>query len=421
MRIFILLLLFLVTTNIRATDTDTLDIAPVTTQHITSDSVVLHYLIDAGVPVSYNNKIKLLPSGKEKFNDMFRSIVDAKHHIHMEYFNFRNDSIATQLFNLLIMKAAEGVEIRLLFDAFGNWSNSKPLKKKHLNTIRNAGIEIVKFDPINFPYLNHIFHRDHRKIVVIDGKIAYTGGMNVADYYVDGLPEIGDWRDMHMRIEGDAVSALQEIFFSVWNKEAKQNIEGDVYFPPTATEEGADMVAAIVDRAPRKSPKLLRRTFVKSINSAQKNIQIVNPYFVPTKSIKKAIKKALERGVDVEIMISAKSDISFTPDASQYIAYQLTKKGAEVYMYNDGFHHSKIMMIDDAFSTVGSANFDSRSLRYDYETNVFIFDKEITKELTDIFEDDKEDSIPLTKEEWKKRSKWKRFVGWFAHLFTPFL
>ena len=388
-------------------------------QEIASDSIVRRFLIESGIPITNNNQVKLLPSGKEKFNDMFAALKEAKHHIHMEYFNFRNDSIATELFTILARKADEGLEIRLLFDAFGNMSNNQPLTKKHLKGIRNAGIQIVKFDPINFPYLNHIFHRDHRKIVVIDGKTGYTGGMNVADYYIHGLPKIGPWRDMHMRLEGSVVHDLQDIFFSIWNKETKQKIGGEVYYPNP--DNTGDKTVAIVDRAPRVSPKQLRRTFVESINSAQHNVQIVNPYFVPTRSIKKALKKALKRGVDVEIMISAKSDISFTPDASFYVSSRLMKKGADIYMYNAGFHHSKIMMVDSIFCTVGSANLDSRSLRYDYETNAFVFDQETTLQLIDMFEDDKENSTLMTRENWKERSRWKRFVGWFAHLFTPFL
>lgn len=385
-----------------------------------SDSIVLQYLTEGDIPITYNNKIKLLPSGTRKFNNMFADIKKAKHHIHMEYFNFRNDSIATLLFSLLAQKASEGVEVRLIFDAFGNASNNQPLKKNHINSIRSNGIEIEKFDPIRFPYINHIFHRDHRKIVVIDGKTAYTGGMNVADYYIVGLPKIGAWRDMHMKLEGNSVYDLQDIFLLAWKKTTKESIEGEQYYPPQPDSIGNKTVA-IVDRAPKVSPKQLRRTFVKSIDSAEKIIQIVNPYFVPTRSIKKAIKKAIERGVDVQIMISAKSDIGFTPDASHYVSHQLMKKGAEIYMYNSGFHHSKIMMIDSLFCTVGSANLDSRSLRYDYETNAFIFDKETTIELMDIFEADKEESTVMTKENWKQRSRWKRFVGWFAHLFTPFL
>ena len=149
-------------------------------------------------------------TGREKFIDLFETIRHARHHIHLEYFNFRNDSIANALFDLLAEKVKEGVEVRAMFDAFGNWSNNQPLKKHHLQAIKARGIELVKFDPITFPYINHAMHRDHRKIVVIDGKIGYTGGMNIADYYINGLPKIGKWHDIHMHIEGDAVVLGQD-------------------------------------------------------------------------------------------------------------------------------------------------------------------------------------------------------------------
>lgn len=363
-----------------------------------------------------------MTSGHDKFIDLFEEIRKAKHHIHLEYFNFRNDSIANALFDLLGEKVKKGVEVRALFDAFGNLSNNRPLKKKHLKAIRAKGIEIVKFDPFKFPYINHALHRDHRKIVVIDGKVGYTGGMNIANYYIEGLPEIGEWRDMHIRIEGNAVSELQDIFLAMWNKSTKQHIGGDAYYPLRhgSTAKG-DKNIAIVDRIPRKAPKLMRQAYIKSIDAAQEKIQIVNPYFTPTPCIKKAIKRALKRGVEVEIMIPGKSDIPFTPDAALYTVNKLRKKGAEIYIYNGGFHHAKIMMVDSLFCTVGSTNLNSRSLRYDYEVNAFVFDPETTGELTTLFGQDKLDSTLLTPEAYKKRSGWKRFVGWFANLFTPFL
>ena len=391
-------------------------------QEANSDSIVISYLQESGIPITQNNRLKLLKSGHTKFIDLFEEIRKAKHHIHLEYFNFRNDSIANALFDLLGEKVKEGVKVRAMFDAFGNLSNNKPLKKEHLKAIRKKGIEIVKFDPFKFPYINHALHRDHRKIVVIDGKVGYTGGMNIANYYIKGLPEIGDWRDMHVRIEGDAVNNLQDIFLTMWNKSTKQHIGGAMYYPllNDSIETGGKTVA-IVDRVPRKSPKIMRRMYVKSLDAAQHKVQIVNPYFTPTHSIKKAIRRALKRGVEVEIMIPGKSDIPFTPDAAFYTSNKLRKKGAEIYIYNGGFHHSKIMMVDSLFCTVGSTNLNSRSLRYDYEVNAFIFDKETTHELSSMFEDDKKDSTLLTKEEYKKRSAWKRFVGWFANMFTPFL
>ena len=383
--------------SIRITVTDTIPT-------YTSDSAVISFLKDAGIPITRNSKLKLLKSGRAKFIDLFEEIRKAKHHIHLEYFNFRNDSIANALFDLLGEKVKEGVEVRALFDAFGNLSNNRPLKKEHLKAIRAKGIEIVKFDPFKFPYINHALHRDHRKIVVIDGKVGYTGGMNIANYYIKGLPEIGDWRDMHIRIEGEAVNELQDIFLTMWNKSTKQHVSGDKYYPlrNDSTFKG-DKKVAIVDRVPRKAPKLMRQVYIKSIDAAQDKVQIVNPYFTPTSSVKKAIKRALKRGVEVEIMIPGKSDIPFTPDAAFYTANKLRKKGAEIYVYN------------------GSTNLNSRSLRYDYEVNAFIFDKATTHELSTMFEHDKLDSTLLTKEEYKKRSGWKRFVGWFANLFTPFL
>lgn len=389
-----------------------------------SDSILITYLSNKGIKTTTNNKLKLLKSGEEKFIDLFQEIKEAKHHIHLEYFNFRNDSIANALFNLLEIKAREGVEVRAIFDAFGNFSNNKPLKKKHLREIRNKGIEIVKFDPLRFPWINHVFHRDHRKIVIIDGKIGYTGGMNIADYYIKGLPKIGDWRDMHIRIEGTAVNDLQDIFLDMWNRCTKQDIGGDDYYPlrkDTTVHSISAKKVAIVDRYPRKSPKIMREVYTNAIENAKHKIQIINPYFTPTKKLKKAIKKAAQKGVKVEVMIPGKSDIKFTPDAALYISNQLRKKGVDIYIYNGGFHHSKIMMIDSLFCTVGSTNLNSRSLHYDYEVNAFIFDKETTDELIQLFNEDKEDSTLLTAEKYKDRNIWKKFIGWFAHLFTPFL
>ena len=394
------------------------------TEKTQSDSTLIAYLSTNGIQLTQHNKLKLLKSGEEKFIDLFQQIEKAKHHVHLEYFNFRNDSIANALFELLGRKAKEGVEVRAIFDAFGNFSNNQPLKKKHLKEIRERGIEIVKFDPFRFPWINHAFHRDHRKIVVIDGKIGYTGGMNIADYYIEGLPEIGDWRDMHIRIEGTAVNGLQDIFLDMWNQCTKQDINGDAYYPlknDTTTSSFSAKNVAIVDRYPRKDPKTMREVYAHAIENAENKVQIINPYFTPIKRIKKAIKKAAEKGVKIEIMIPGKSDIGFTPDAAMYIANQLRKKGVDIYIYNGGFHHSKIMMVDSLYCTVGSTNLNSRSLRFDYEVNAFIFDKETTDELIQIFREDKENSTLLTAEMYQKRTLWKKFMGWFAHLFTPFL
>lgn len=395
---------------------------------VDSDSVMMAFFAEKGVTVTRGNSVKLLKSGAEKFDDLFAAIRKARHYIHLEYFNFRNDSIAALLFTELDKKVQEGVKVRAMFDAFGNWSNNKPLKKRHLKELAKRGIEIVKFDPLNFPFIGDVTCRDHRKIVIIDGHTAYTGGMNVADYYVDGLPGIGPWRDMHMRIEGPAVDELQRIFVTMWEKATDEKIvlePWSVVRPESEAEDTAgvhrDVAIAIVDRVPKKLPKLMRESYARAIDEADERIELINPYFVPTKKVRRALKNAAKRGVDVQVMISSKSDIAITPDASFHVARQLYKCGATIYQFNGGFHHSKIMMVDSTFCTVGSTNLNSRSLRYDYEVNAFVFDEGVTAELSDLFNEDKRQCTIMTDETWKQRSRWRRFVGWFANLLTPFL
>ena len=400
----------------------------------TSDSLIVKQLRDEGVSFSHNNSVVLLMSGQEKFDDMFEAIRQARSSVHLEYFNFRNDSIASLLFKLLAEKASQGVEVRALFDGFGNDSNNRPLKKEHLQKIRLDGIEIYEFDPIRFPWINHVFHRDHRKIVVIDGTVAYTGGMNVADYYINGTEEVGEWRDMHCRIEGDEVNTLQKIFLKMWNKVSGQNVGGEKYFrgdsitetfeglkPDTCITAGKKMVG-IINREPRITNKIIRKFYTDAINDAKDSIKLVNPYLTLNRTLKRVLKNAVKRGVKVEIIVSEKSDIPLTPDCVFYNVHKLMKHGADIWIYKKGFHHSKIIMVDGRFCTVGSANLNARSLNFDYEENAVIIDHCTTKELSDMFDKDKADSFKLTEEVWDKwRTPWKKFVGWFAHLLTPFL
>ena len=399
-----------------------------------ADSLIVGQMRKEGIRFSNDNSVTLLMSGQEKFDDMFKAIRQAKSSVHLEYFNFRNDSIASLLFDILAEKAKQGVEVRALFDGFGNDSNNRPLKKKHLMELRERGIEIYEFDPLRFPWVNHVFHRDHRKIVVIDGKVAYTGGMNVADYYIKGTKQVGRWRDMHCRIEGEEVNTLQSIFLRMWNKVAKQNISGAKYYrgfknadyikglaPDTCLTAGRKMVG-IINREPHTSNKIIRRFYTDAINDAKDSIKLVNPYLTLNPTLKKALRNAVKRGVKVEVMVSAHSDIPLTPDCVFYNVHRLMKHGVDVWIYEDGFHHTKVIMVDGKFCTVGSANLNSRSLNFDYEENAVIIDPYTTKELSDMFDNDKKSSFKLTEDNWDKwRSPWKKFVGWFAHLLTPFL
>lgn len=382
-----------------------------------SDSAFAQYLKSEGVPYTANNRITILNGAQVKFDSLFKDIKEAKHHIHLEYFNFRNDSINEVLLSLLAQKVKEGVEVRAMFDAFGNLSNNQPLKKKDLKAIRNAGIEIVKVDPVTFPWINHMFSRDHRKIVVIDGKIAYTGGINVADYYLEGIEGVGEWRDMHSKVEGEAVAELQKIFIDMWYQETGERIEGEAYYPSPEEEGSAEI--AIVDRWPHKTPERMRDAYANAINSAKDSIIMISPYFVPLRNVRTALEKAIDDGVKVTLVLSEKGDLPMIPDGVWRVAYQLMERGAEVYMYTGGFNHSKVMCVDGTFCTIGSANMNSRSLIYDYETNLFVFGKEDTDELYHYIDLDKQKSFKLTKEIYKKRSCWRRFCGWLVTLITP--
>lgn len=401
-----------------------------------SDLDIVNFLQeDFGVKFTGNNRLVVFKTGKEKFDDLLPALRAAKQSIHLEYFNFRNDSISKELFAILVRKAAEGVKVRALFDGFGNSSNNRPLRARHLDSLRARGVEIYEFDPIRFPWINHVFHRDHRKIVVIDGVVAYTGGMNVADYYITGKPEFGEWRDIHTRVEGDAVGELQKVFLNFWNRVTHQNVHGAEYYPgerdarndfgmlkQDTTPTAGSKIIGVVNRDPCETPRIIHDTFVHAIEHAEKQILIINPYFTLCRHIKRALKKAARRGVDVQIMVSQKSDIPVTPRVVEYNAHKLMKAGAKMYFFTGGFHHSKIMMVDSLYAFVGSANLNSRSLSFDYECNMLVADRYTTAQLQEIFYHDRDTRcFMLTPELWKNWGRWKKAKGWIFHFLSPFV
>lgn len=399
-----------------------------------ADSVIVQRLREKGITFSHNNSVTLLVNGKEKFDDLFKAIEQARSSIHLEYFNFRNDSINRELMSRLERKVAEGVEVRAIFDGFGNASNNQPMRKSDVKAIRSKGIEIYEFKPMRFPWLHDAFNRDHRKIVVIDGKVAYTGGMNVADYYINGTEVVGSWHDMHCRIEGDEVNTLQRIFLRMWKLVSGQDIHGAKYYrgisnadymiglKPDITSTAGHQMVGIINREPQATRDIIRYFYLNAINAAKDSIKLINPYFTLTRRLKRALSEAVKRGVKVEIMLSVKSDIPVTPDVGFYNAHKLMKKGCRIWLYEPGFHHTKVIMVDGQVCTVGSANLNARSLRWDREENAVIIDPHVTRQLDNLFEREKEESFLLTPEAWKRwRTPWKKFVGWAGHLLSPFL
>lgn len=399
-----------------------------------SDSVAKRGIEALGVTFSANNTVVFFPNGAEKYKAMFHAIRQAKNYIHLEYFNFRNDSIGNALFDLLAEKVREGVKVRAIYDSFGNMSNDSPLKKKHLKKMREQGIEIYEFDKIIFPYLHQGFHRDHCKVVVIDGAVAYAGGMNVADYYIHGRPEYGEWRDMHMELTGDVVEAYEHVFSRMWWTETKEILLDEDYCMGSPLQRKAsefDLVEdttatahkkliGVVHRRPYEESEIMKKAYIACIDAAQERIQIVNPYPTNVRKVRQALYRALERGVKVEFMISKKMDEPLTPEIVALEMKHMVERGAEVFMNKTGFHHSKIMMVDNRFCTVGSANLDGRSMLCDYEVNSFIFDQSTTAQLQQILEQDKKNCVRYTLDTWNSLTKTQRFNAHFFGLFKVF-
>ena len=365
-----------------------------------------------GLPIFEGNTTRILPTAEIKFRDLFEAVDKAEKYILLDYFKFQQDSICGLLIEKLRRKASEGLQVYVLFDSFGNHDSDFPLSDTLQASIRKSGVNIAAFDPVRFPWINHLMHRNHHKIAIIDGKMVYTGGMNVADYYLHGKPKVGKWRDMHIRMDGPIVQAYEELFWKMWEKEQTPSPlprKGECLPSPMGEVEGGSV--AFASRWPKETPKIMRQTYSIAIDNADHLVQIVNPYAMLFGEVRAALRRALERGVRVQFMVSTKSDGKVNDDVIGLEMRKLMKRGAEVYYYGDGFHHSKVMMIDSLFCTVGTTNLDARSLCFDYEVNAFIFSPATTHELQQIFYDDIEKSSTLlTPEVWKERFPLRRRI-----------
>ena len=372
-------------------------------------------LLAQGNPEFYGNKVELLPSASEKYERMFQSIREAEHYVHVEYFSVTHDSVGTAFMSLLEEKAREGVEVRLIIDGYGNAKSHHPMSAERKASLTAAGVKWAFFDPFKFPWVNHIQHRDHRKIVVVDGREVFTGGMNVAEYYITGTKQSGLWRDMHIRLKGPVVDEYERIFENIWKKETKEELDTLRY--RNAWQTAGESVISVVNREPGRLSKSIRQAYVAALDSAKREVRIVNPYLTNVKSVRRAIKRTLKRGVAVKIMVSGTSDVSLTPDVMAIEMKKLMKHGCRVYYFDGGFHHTKVMTVDGEYCTVGTANLDGRSLLLDYEVNAFIFDAEVTAQLDAIFDEDLKQSELLTPENFKQRfSLGHRIVG---RMLTP--
>ena len=363
----------------------------------------------------YGSSVEYFVTGRDKFQALFSDVDKATDHIHIEYYAWDDDVIGNQLKNLLIKKSAEGVKIRVIVDAVGSWR----VKNSFYEQLRSAGIEVEEFMKVRFPmFTSHVNYRNHRKIVVIDGQVGYIGGMNVADRYING-PSWGNWRDTHIRIEGKGVQGLQSIFLIDWYLVSKSLITARKYFP--SLESYGDNLMQIVSSGPYSPAREIMQGFMQAIFGAQSYIYIQTPYFIPPESLSDALIAASVRGVDVRLMVSRKSDTLLVQLASRSYFKKLLRAGINIYFYEPGFLHSKLMVIDDSLTLIGSANFDIRSFEQNLEVMAFIYNEATAIRGKEIFVEDQNNSTAIVLREWIKRPVWIRFKESFIRLFTPLL
>ncbi len=362
-----------------------------------------------------NNQVDILEGGGMTYAKLFEALEQAKKHIHIEYYIINDDAIGQKLQEILIRKSQEGVKVRLIYDDVGSWK----LSKRYLALFREYSIECYPFFEVRFPYFtSKINCRNHRKIVIVDGIIGFTGGVNIAERYQNGPATGGHWRDLHLMIEGDAVNGLQATFLADWYFVSSQNLSSEQYFPRHETRGTVSIQVAT--SGPDSPWESIMQAFMMLINNAQEYVYITTPYLMPTESLLMALKSSALSGVDVRIIIPEQSDAFITQASSHSYIRELLDAGIRVYHYTEGFLHSKLVL-SEQIASVGTANFDFRSFEENFEVTTFIYDATVISQLKSIFLTDIKNSKEILLPEWKRRSLWKKVKESFARLFSPLL
>lgn len=382
------------------------------------NSLVNLLLRDSLSPLTIRNDVKLLINGEEKFPELFKALKSAKHHIHIEYYIYENDVIGNEVKEILMQKAKEGVEVRLIYDAFG----SRSIRKKFVNELKESGVEAYPFNRIRFiPLANRLNYRNHRKIIVVDANCAFTGGINISDRYINNGVNKIYWRDTHLRIDGPGVQYLQYLFFCDWNFCSKQKMQPDpVYFNGT-NKHNTDISVQIAASGPDSPTPTIMLSLLKAIHLAKKEILITTPYFIPGESILNALKVASLGGVSVRILAPGISDSKLVNAAAWSYYDDLLKAGVEIFLYRKGFIHVKTMVVDDYISVVGTANMDYRSFDLNFEVNAIIYGEMVAEQLRTNFCNDLKEAEKIEPETWGRRPWYKQLPEKIARLLSPLL
>ena len=373
-------------------------------------------------PVTANNSVTLLLNGEEKFPALLKALKVAASHIHLEYYIYEDDTTGNALADVLIQKAQQGVTVRFLYDDFGSHS----LGKDFLHRLKEGGVETAPFYQVKwYAFANRLNYRNHRKIIIIDGKKCFVGGINISDKYRNDDKDESKlyWRDSHLMIEGRATFYLQYLFLCDWNFSTRKMLEPDADFFPEYpdNEELKEELVQIVASGPDSDLPVILYSLMEVIGSAGKRILITSPYFIPGENLVDLLIIAAKSGVEVKLLVPGISDSKIVNAAARSYYTDLLQQGVRVFEYQKGFVHAKTIVIDDSLALIGSANMDYRSFDLNFEVNAMVYSKEISAQLQKAFDFDLKDSIEINAEEWLNRPKYIHIWEKFVRLLSPFL
>ncbi|WP_025025833.1 cardiolipin synthase [Caldalkalibacillus mannanilyticus] len=406
-------------------------------QHLTLAQVKEKFTLDSSIPLltrikestnfpfTQNHDVKILRNGEEKYPALFAALKEAQHHIHLLYYTIQTDGIGRDLCDLLMQKAKEGVQVRVIVDGVGSRQLTKEPHLQH--KLEEAGVELNIFAPPKLSFLWHLNFRNHRKIAVIDGKVGFTGGLNIGDEYLHKDPSKGYWRDLHLRIEGEAVLLLQRIFATDWYYVTNQKLnENDAYFPTYSSRElqqknSEVALAQVVPSGPDMGQHIIDDIYKEMVYTAQEKVWFATPYFIPNQQLLSALKEAAQKGIDVRLLVPNKTDNPIVQAASYHFYQPLLQAGVKIYRYQKGFYHAKIALVDQHVAKIGSANMDRRSFYYSFETGIFVYEPKTCQELQLLFEQDFQDSILMQPSLLKRRTFLQKAATQLSLLLVPWL
>lgn len=363
----------------------------------------------------YGSRITPYTDGASKMEALLECISRARHHIHIQYYILADDATGCRLRDALIAKAREGVAVRVLYDDVG----CSGVKKAFFKAMRREGIEVYAFLHVKFPrFTSKVNYRNHRKIVVIDGRVGFLGGMNIADRYVRGTAW-GTWRDTHFCVEGSGVAGLQASFLSDWSATTKRQVAGPEYYP--TPERHTDNVLQIVPSGPFGKWRTLLQADSYAIARARQRVWIQTPYYLPSDVLNMTLQESALAGIDVQLMLPARSDSKVVDLATHSYLDDMMKAGVKISFYTPGFLHSKLLIIDDSLTVIGSSNMDFRSFEHNFEINAFVYDREFTGRMAALFEEDLTHCRMLTPAMWFTRPWSQKFTESIMRLFSPLL